>query len=82
MFKWTVKNYETSNKILVFHPKTNMALIKLSKDYGFKSIILDSSRDNKSWTFDYDSHWTCNGHEQVANQVARSLNNYLKGKSQ
>ena len=82
MFKWTVKNYETSNKILVFHPKTNMALIKLSKDYGFKSIILDSSRDNKSWTFDYDSHWTCYGHEQVANQVARSLNNYLKGKSQ
>ena len=80
LFKFIKINYKISNKILIFHPKTNNHYIKLAKDYGFKTILLDSSKDNKSWTFDYDSHWTCYGHEQVANQVTIGLNEYLKGK--
>ena len=82
LFKFIKNNYETSNKTLIFHPKTNNYFIKLAKEHGFKTIVLDSSKDNKSWTFDYDSHWTCYGHEQVANQVTIGLNEYLKGKGQ
>lgn len=82
LFKFIKNNYETSNKTLIFHPKTNDYFIKLAKEHGFRTIVLDSSKDNKSWTFDYDSHWTCYGHEQVANQVTIGLNEYLKGKDQ
>jgi 2-hydroxy-3-keto-5-methylthiopentenyl-1-phosphate phosphatase len=80
LFKFIKTNYETSSKILIFHPKTNEYFIKLAKEHGFKTIVLDSSMDNKSWTFDYDSHWTCYGHEQVADQITIGLNEYLKGK--
>ncbi|MEF3079088.1 hypothetical protein [Winogradskyella poriferorum] len=76
LFKYITDNYKTSDKTLIFHPKTNDTFIKLAIEYGFNTIVLDSSHD-KSWTFDYDSHWTCYGHEQVANQVSIGLNKYF-----
>lgn len=69
------KNYNIRDKVLVFHPNSNKEIIELCKAEGFEVIDLDSSKDNKSWTFDFDSHWTCYGHEQVANQVKQGLLN-------
>lgn len=73
-------NYDIKDKVLVFHPNSNEELIELCKKKGFSVINLDSNIDSKSWTFDYDHHWTCYGHKQVANQVKQSLlkNNLLK----
>ena len=73
-------NYTIKDKTLVFHPNSNAELIELCKSKGFSNIYLDSSKDKKSWTFDYDHHWTCYGHEQVADQVAKSFmkNDLLK----
>lgn len=65
--------YRITDKILVFHPYSSKKLITKCEEAGFKVISLDSSNDSNSWTFDFDHHWTCYGHEQVANQVARSL---------
>ena len=65
-------NYTLKNKTLVFHPNSNKIIIEKCKSIGFNVIILDSSND-KSWTFDYDSHWTCYGHERVAQQIANAL---------
>ncbi|MFS4481945.1 hypothetical protein ACKGJY_02925 [Hyunsoonleella sp. 2307UL5-6] len=67
------KNYTIKDKVLVFHPSSSMEIIKLCKAQGFKVIYLDSSTDKKSWTFDFDFHWTCYGHEQVANQIKQGL---------
>ena len=68
-------NYNIKTKILVFHPNCNTKIIEKCKNAGFNVIILDSSKDKTNWSFDYDSHWTCYGHEQVAQQVANALNN-------
>jgi len=65
-------NYAVNDKTLVFHPNSNKDIINKCKLVGFKVIELDSSND-KDWTFDYDSHWTCYGHEKVAEQVAEVL---------
>ena len=69
-----VKAYTINNKTLVFHPDCNTELIEMCREAGFKTIVLDSSVDSKSWSFDHDSHWTCYGHERAAGQVARALN--------
>lgn len=66
------ENYALSNKILVFHPGSSKEIIDFCKISGFDVIVLDSSKDKK-WTFDYDSHWTCYGHQKVAEQVQRNL---------
>lgn len=65
-------NYNIKDKILVFHPNTNKHLIKLCKEKGFEVISLDSGND-ETWSFEYDSHWTCFGHERAALQVANYL---------
>jgi hypothetical protein len=61
-------NYSIKNKTLVFHPNSNKIIIEKCKKVGFNVIILDSSED-QDWTFGYDSHWTCYGHERAAQQV-------------
>lgn len=68
------KNYTIKDKTFVFHPKSNKTIINKCKQAGFKIIELDSSNDT-DWTFDYDSHWTCYGHEKAAKQVSNSLKN-------
>ncbi|GGD10152.1 hypothetical protein [Hyunsoonleella pacifica] len=75
LLSYIKKNYDIHNKILVFHPNSDKEIIKLCKAQGFYIIHLNSSNDEKSWTFDYDHHWTCYGHEQVAEQVKQGLIN-------
>ncbi len=74
LLDFVVSNYEIAGKTLVFHPSTNIKIIQKVKAVGFDVIILDDDDDNKSWTFEYDNHWNCYGHEQVAKQVATYLN--------
>lgn len=71
------QNYTTSDKTLVFHPNGNQSLIKICKNAGFRTIELDS-RNDETWTFDYDHHWTCYGHKKAAGQVARYLKENLR----
>lgn len=60
------------DKIIVFHPKLPDAIKNEVKAAGFKTISLDSDgQDN--WTFVYDHHWTCYGHNQAADQIASYL---------
>ncbi|PQV50148.1 hypothetical protein CLV33_1024 [Jejuia pallidilutea] len=75
LLSYVNENYSINDKILVFHPNSNKAIIELCKQQGFQVIHLNSSKDEKSWTFDYDHHWTCYGHEQAANQVKQGLLN-------
>lgn len=72
LLTYITKNYSISNKILVFHPNSSKEIIDSCIKNGFEVIVLDSSND-KTWTFDYDSHWTCYGHQKVAEQVHRKL---------
>ena len=73
LIEYIVNNYNIKSKILVFHPNTNTEIIEQCQRAGFNTIVLDSSKDDNSWTFDYDSHWTCYGHEQVAKQISDAL---------
>ncbi|WP_296386371.1 hypothetical protein [Winogradskyella sp.] len=66
-------NYTISNKTLVFHPNSDHMIIDMCLNSGFNVIVLDSSNDSKDWTFGYDTHWTCYGHEKVAEQVSKNL---------
>lgn len=70
---YITKNYNLENKVLVFMPGTPSAIIEAATDAGIKTITLSAEGD-KSWSFDYDSHWTCYGHKQAAKQVADFLN--------
>jgi len=67
-------NYKINNKVLIFHPKTEFKIIEICQNLGFKTMILNSDND-KSWTFKHDHHWTCYGHNRVAEQVASFLQN-------
>ncbi len=69
-------NYSIDTKTLVFHPNANKTIVEICKNAGFKIILLDSNGD-KTWTFDYDSHWTCYGHERAAHQVSEELSNRI-----
>ena len=66
------ENYEIKDKVLVFRPNSDSLLINEAKRKGFNTILLDSSNDS-SWTFDYDAHWNCYGHEKAAIQVSDFL---------
>lgn len=66
-------NYDITDKILVFHPKSQFEIIELCKKAGFKVMLLSSEKDDKSWSFEHDSHWTCYGHSQVAKQVTKFI---------
>jgi hypothetical protein len=73
LISYITNNYSVKNKTLVFHPNSSSKIIEICKNAGFNSIILDSSNDNKDWTFGYDNHWTCYGHKKAAEQVSSSL---------
>lgn len=66
-------NYSIQDKILVFHPNSNQEIINQCKTAGFKVISLNSKNDKQQWTFDYDPHWTCYGHQKAAEQVSEFL---------
>ncbi len=65
-------NYNTDKKVFIFKPGSDPNIIQIFKSKGLSTMLLDSSID-KSWSFDYDSHWTCYGHKRVALQVAYGL---------
>tara|TARA_R110002111_G_scaffold256247_3_gene323293 strand:+ start:388 stop:1299 length:912 start_codon:yes stop_codon:yes gene_type:complete len=73
LIAYTKLNYNIKNKILVFHPNSELEIIEICKNAGFKVIVLNSDNNDKIWSFEYDSHWTCYGHAQAANQVALFL---------
>ena len=72
LIDYIASNYSIADKTLVFHPNTNKTIIEKCQEAGFSIIILDSSND-RDWTFEYDRHWTCYGHEKVAEQVANAI---------
>jgi hypothetical protein len=70
------KKYKVDNKIIIFHPNVPESLVEQVALAGFKVIALDS-KGTPSWTFDYDIHWTCYGHQQAAAQIASGLSTIL-----
>ncbi len=79
LLKYIKENYNINDKILVFRTKSNKNLVDECIEMGFNTIFLDSTVDEKSWSFSYDHHWTCYGHGRVALQVSDSLKtNYFK----
>jgi len=76
LIDYTKLNYNIKNKILVFHPNSELEIIEICKNAGFKVIVLNSD-NHESWTFEHDNHWTCYGHNQVAIQVSSFIKNSL-----
>ncbi|MEQ8217985.1 MAG: hypothetical protein RH981_07110 [Arenibacter sp.] len=76
LLEYIVANYNIDDKILVFRPESTSELVKFAKDFGFKTIQLKTDI-NDHWSFEHDSHWTCYGHEKVAEQVAEYLKSLI-----
>lgn len=72
LIAYVKRNYVINNKTLVFHPDSEQSIITICQAAGFNIIWLDSNND-KTWIFDYDSHWTCFGHKKVAEQISEQL---------
>ena len=72
LLEFIKNNYDTDNKILVFNPNSDPRIIELVNEMNLNAIILNSEGDD-SWTFTYDSHWTCYGHECAARGVSEKL---------
>ncbi|TYA71855.1 P-loop NTPase family protein [Seonamhaeicola marinus] len=77
LLEYIKEYYNINDKVLVFRTKSNKKLVSQCIEAGFNVIHLDSTVDDKDWSFSYDHHWTCYGHERVALQVS----NYLKAKN-
>lgn len=79
LMEYVKKNYEVSGKVLVFFPESDKDIIALCEKAGFKTFLLTT--DNlKSWQLEYDSHWSCHGHEEVAKQVSRFITESIQRK--
>ncbi|MEO9891004.1 hypothetical protein [Aurantibacter sp.] len=65
------RNYNTTKVIYIIKPKTPKYITSLLQQLNYNYLVLDSSNDS-SWSFDFDAHWTCYGHEKVAQQIADS----------
>ncbi|EDP69719.1 hypothetical protein FBALC1_09317 [Flavobacteriales bacterium ALC-1] len=76
LINYIKNNYNIDDKIFVFKPNSDKNIINIFKSLGLKTILLNPSND-KSWSFDYDPHWTCYGHERVANQISNKLKSSL-----
>lgn len=73
-------NYSIDDIILVFNPNSDQKLIKITKNYGFKTILL-KAQNYSSWKLEHDSHWSCNGHKKAAIQVTNYLKQNIEFKS-
>jgi len=74
LIEYTKDNYNISNVYLIFSPDSDDKLIEMLAINGFKVLKLKSN-NYKSWQFENDSHWSCFGHEQAAQQVSEFLKN-------
>jgi hypothetical protein len=73
------KNYNLERMVLVLHPGTPKEIETLVNKAGFKSIILNTTGDEKSWAVSSnDGHWSCYGHHEVAKQIREYLATYIK----
>lgn len=77
LINFTKQNYSIENVYLIFSPDSDDKLIKMLKINGFNVFKLSSS-NYKSWQLDTDSHWSCYGHEQAAEQVSEYLTKMIK----
>jgi len=68
LLQFISKKYTLNNKVLIFRPGSDRAVVKLCADAGFKTYLLQGNplkwRQSKD-----DSHWSCQGHEEAAKQV-------------
>jgi len=71
-------NYSTEDKIMVFSPNSDSEIIQICRDLGFPVFEL-RVEDIKTWQLDYDPHWSCHGHQEVARQVKHFIERTLKG---
>ena len=69
------KNYDTSNKILIFRPDSSEELVGLVKKFGFRAYKLEND-SHLPWSFDYDPHWNCYGHQEAAKQISMEIINH------
>lgn len=77
LFEFCAANYNKQKIVFVFHPGSKKEFVALAQQYGFKSIVLDSSGD-KSWAIStVDEHWSCYGHHQIATQIKQHLSESL-----
>lgn len=76
LLEYVTENYKTDNKVIVFRPDSDIELVNLTRNLGFAVLHLNAG-NNENWSFEYDSHWTCYGHEEVALQVAEFLNHKI-----
>ena len=72
LLEYVRSNYDLNNIVLVFHPNSDPKIIESSMVKGFNLITLHS-KEEPSWTFDYDKHWTCFGHKRVSEQITDAL---------
>lgn len=69
LFSYCSKNYDLSKIIFIFHPNTDENIISLAREYGIKTIVLNSKGD-KDWGLgEHDGHWSCYGQKQVSKQI-------------
>ncbi len=71
LVKYAAENYKVDDKILILKPVSTKKLEGLLRKYGFNVILLDNQQDE--WTFVYDRHWTCFGHEEASKQIAKKI---------
>jgi hypothetical protein len=78
LFLYCQNHYNVKNIIMVFHPGSDTRIIQLAAQYGFKTIILDSSRD-RSWALnENDGHWSCYGHSKIAEQISKQFHKVIQ----
>ncbi|WP_460218947.1 hypothetical protein [Psychroserpens sp. MEBiC05023] len=71
LLDYVVANYTIEDKILVLKPTATKGLANLLEAYGFKVVVLDDHGED--WTFGYDAHWNCYGHEEASKQITKAL---------
>jgi len=62
------ETYEWENVLFVFHPYSNMKLIDLTKEKGFR-VMKIFKNEKENWKTKNHGHWNCEAHENIANQV-------------
>jgi hypothetical protein len=73
LFNYISGHYNINQMVLVFRPESDPEIIELCNAIGFQVLHLNKDKFDQ-WSFDHDSHWTCDGHRYSATQVAEYLN--------
>ncbi len=77
LLEFSLKNYDFSKIVLVFHPGTSKAIIDMAKGYRIKFIQL-KEKDGKSWKQgEREIHWSVYGHQCAAEQVEQWIKKHM-----